>query len=164
MSFRPHLLVKSCDTMPDNDDIDRRFEEMIRAEYGNVPGSGEYIEAASIPVKPVRPRTWFSRRKPLPDPIEYFNLSAEIDKAIPDEPERWIPPTPERIHPLPLRIKLAISLLVFAIAASLLLLAGVPIPMWARFGIVISFSGGLVILLRAIPHRYRNSGQDDFKL
>ena len=144
--------------MADNEDqIDRRFEELIKAEYGNVPGSGAYQEPAVEPTRPARKH--FGRQKPLPDPIEYFNLSAEIERAEPDDPG-WTPPAPSPLAQFRRRTVIAIACLVVAGVCFVLMLAGQALPEWLKIAAGTSFALGLILLLTAIP-KHRDEYDDD---
>ena len=66
---------------PESDwQVDQRFRELIRAEFGDVAGTWDLGDADPPPLAPPPVRRFRPARK-LPDPIEYFNLGQEIDWA-----------------------------------------------------------------------------------
>lgn len=136
--------------MTNDDELDRRFRELIRTEFGDVAGARDPDEADPPPWSPP-PRQRFQR--PLPDPIEYFNLSQAIDETEPDDDfERWNPPV-ERFARPPMRVLAGSVLLLTVLALGAVVLAG-----WrpgSAVGIVIVVAGGLGLglLLSALPRR-----------
>ena len=64
----------------DDEEFDRRFQALIRAEFGDVAGAGPPGEPAAPP-KADRPQSRRFGARKLKDPIEYFNLSKAIEEA-----------------------------------------------------------------------------------
>ena len=143
-----------------DDDVDQRFRDLIRAEFGDVAGSQGPGEQCIPPAAvPAQNRRRFGTRK-LRDPIEYFNLSQAIEETTPDEDlERWTPPAGDSL-PLPsLRVVAGIMLLVASLLMGLVVLAGLS-PGWTLGIVILLATGlGLGLLLSALP---RHRDDDDF--
>lgn len=139
-----------------DEDLDRRFREMIRAEFGDVAGARHPDDAEPAAWSPP-PKKRFQR--PLPDPIEYFNLSQAIDQTEPDDDfERWDPPTDTKLPRPPIRVAVGVVLVVATVMMGAMVLAG-----WRPGtgpGIAISLVGGLglALLLSALPRRRHIDG------
>lgn len=140
--------------MPHDDQVDRRFREMIKAEFGDVAGTRAPGEPAPDSGPQESGRGFF--RKELPDPIEYFNLSAEIDRATPGHVERWYPPTPDPIGWPPRRIMVAVGFMAVPLLLGIVAALGVVIPGTITIGAVLIFAAGLALLLLSIPRRWPN--------
>lgn len=143
----------------DEDEIDRRFRELIRAEFGDVAGARAPGEAAPPPPPPNPPASRrFSVRK-LKDPIEYFNLSEALEHATPDDDhERWRPPVDLTWDRPRLRVLIGVALVTVTLLMGMLVLIGMNPGVWA--GIVTAAGGavGLGLLFSALPRRRDDSG------
>lgn len=147
--------------MSSDEDLERRFRELIRAEFGDVAGARLPGEAEPAPWSPP-PRRRFQRR-PLPDPIEYFNLSQAIEETEPDDDfERWNPPVDARLPRPPLRGLLGAVLVLGTMLLGVMVLAG-----WRShlaLGLILVSGGiGLGLLLSTIP-RHRDIDGDGAQL
>lgn len=134
-------------------DIDRRFRELIQQEYGNVGGSG--VDDVSYVAKPAYRRTIFGKKKPLPDPIEYFNLEQAIDNAVVDDEPGWTPPPAEPIGRLPRKAICGLALMALSFVCSII--AMISSMAWLRYPTVFCFAAGLIVLLTLIPRSWGDS-------
>lgn len=149
----------------DEDEIDRRFRELIRAEFGDVAGARAPDEAAPPPPPPNPPSSRrFSVRK-LKDPIEYFNLSEALEHATPDDDhERWRPPVDQLRSRPRLRVLIGIALVTVTLLMGMLALVGLNPGLLA--GLVTAAAGavGLGLLFSALPRRRDDDGGDGAQL
>lgn len=128
----------------DQDEFDRDFSAMVSGL------SMEGFSPASPPPAPAEPPDL--RVAPKPDPTP-FNLTAAMEAAEPDEPERsdYVPP------PLPpLRApshRGAIGWLCFSYVLITLVLTvmGVPLPAWAGWIAVVALIAAVLIGWRSLP-------------
>lgn len=146
--------------MTSDEELDRRFRELIRSEFGDVAGARDPDEADPPPWSPP-PRQRFQR--PLPDPIEYFNLSQAIDETEPDDDfERWNP-AGERLSRPRLRVLIGALLVLLAVSLAAMVLAGWR-PSTAVSVLIVVISGlGLGLLLSSLP-RWRHIDGDGAQL
>lgn len=135
----------------DDDELDQRFRDLIRAEFGDVAGTRSPGETEPPPLAPPPARRFGARK--LKDPIEYFNLSQAIEAATPDEDhERWNPPVDASVRP-PKRVWVGVGVLVATIVVGVVLSAN-HTPSGATTVIVLIGSGtGLALLLSGVPRR-----------
>ncbi|MFB9620082.1 hypothetical protein [Brooklawnia cerclae] len=138
-----------------NDDTDRRFRELIRAEFGNVAGANEPGDADPSPPFPHPSR----RNVPLPDPIDYFNLSDAIDRAVPDdETEHWDPPVDASPIHLPRRAMVGGVIVAVGLLLGIAAMAGVRLPLAGGIATVACIGAGMALLLSTLP---LGQGRDD---
>ena len=149
---------------PESDwQVDQRFRELIRAEFGDVAGTRDPGDADPPPLAPPPVRRFRPARK-LPDPIEYFNLGQEIDWAEPDEDfERWRPTPPLTTGGLPLRGLFGIALLLVTVAIAVAVLVGLPTRWPVGIGALVCAGVGFGLLFSLLP-RHREAGGDGTQL
>lgn len=147
-----------------DDEMDQRFREMIRAEFGDVAGSRSSNEEAdpSVPSPPPQARRFGVRK--LKDPIEYFNLSRAIEEAATDDDhERWDPPGDASLRRPRLRVVIGAALLVVALVMGVMVLAGLRPDWWVGLLTLLAAGFGLGLLLSALP-RHRDDDGDGARL
>ena len=137
----------------DDEEVDRRFQALIRAEFGDVAGSGPPAEPVGSPkVDPPQSRRFGARK--LKDPIQYFNLSKAIEDANPDEDhERWHPPVELSWGRPRLRVIIGVALLVVTLLTGILVLAGLRPGVWLAVAAALAAALGLALLFSALPRR-----------
>lgn len=144
------------DPQDSNWDVDQRFREMIRAEFGDVAGSRDPDDVEPPPLAPPPVRRFRATRK-LPAPIEYFNLSDEIERATPDEDfERWNPPTSKGLGLGPLSAKAIVGIvcLLATIGLGIAVLAGLRPGVPVGVAALMLTGLGVGLLLSTVPrHR-----------
>lgn len=146
-----------------NWDVDQRFRELILAEFGDVAGARDPDDVDPPPLAPPPVRR-FRPAKKLPDPIEYFNLTDEIERATPDEDfERWNPPVGKTFGPLPARAIVGIVLLVATVALGIAVLAGFASGLPVGIIALASAGIGIGLLLSTLP-RHRDVDGDGAQL
>lgn len=135
------------------DEVDERFRELIRTEFGDVAGSRAPGEPEPAPIVSPPPRRLFGSRK-LPDPIEYFNLSQAIEETPEDyDFEPWSPPVEAASGRPRLRVLAGVALLVAAMLMGALVLAGLRPGVMVNIACLISAGTGLALLFSALPGR-----------
>lgn len=138
-----------------DDQMDRRFREMIKAEFGDVAGTRAPDDPAPTFAPPAtQPARQGLFRRKLPDPIEYFNLGEAIDRVDPAELESWHPPEPEPIGRPRGKVIVAILCLVIALLMGVISAAGINLPGGLAIIGVLVFAAGLALLLWSIPRRW----------
>lgn len=139
-----------------DDELDQRFRDLIRAEFGDVAGTRSPGEADPPPLAPPPVRRFGVRK--LKDPIEYFNLSQAIEAATPDEDfERWSPPVDASIHPSR-RVWVGIGVLVVTLIGGVVLSINHAPGVVTTVVVLLGTGSGLALLLSSLPRRRHLDG------
>lgn len=143
-------------------EFDQRFRELIRAEFGDVPGSRGPGEDAAPPtvVRPPQPGRFGVRK--TKDPIEYFNLSRAIEEVTTpdDDHDRWDPPVDASLGHPRARVVIGVALLAATLLMGVAVLAGLRPAWWVGVITLLGFGLGLGLLFSALP-RHRKDGDGD---
>jgi len=148
----------------DDEEFDRRFQALIRAEFGDVAGAGPPGEPAAPP-KADRPQSRRFGARKLKDPIEYFNLSKAIEEATPDDGhERWRPPVESSWGRPRLKVIIGVALLVTTLLTGILVLAGLRPGVWLAVLTALAACLGLALLFSALPRHCDPTNGDGARL
>ena len=148
----------------DDEEFDRRFQALIRAEFGDVAGAGPPGEPAAPP-KADRPQSRRFGARKLKDPIEYFNLSKAIEQATPDDDhERWRPPVESSWGRPRLKVIIGVALLVTTLLTGILVLAGLRPGVWLAVLTALAACLGLALLFSALPRHCDPTNGDGARL
>lgn len=125
--------------MPDSDDVDARFRDLVQTEFGT-----------SVPDRPVPEPA----PRPVPAPPPTYQPRDTFDLNLFDDDEDYRRPGGDRVQGWAM---VAVALLFVAVLAAALMIAGVDLPGWARWlGL-----GGLVGGIGVSLWQFRGRGDDD---
>jgi len=133
-----------------DDDFDARFRDLVDDEFG-VQVSGPAIPEPAPPTRKYRPADAFS-----------FDRALDEADPTPDEADRFVPPTPDRVRvPRNPVGWIAGVLLLCPVAAGVARIFVHTLPLWAVVTAIACFGLGLALLLFVVLPRHGSAPADD---